>query len=163
MAGNKYSIGFILIGIALILLLGKIGFFSLLGHLFWPLLIFLAGLLLNVLYFGRIFPSFVLVPSGMLIICSFMFFYCNLFGWGSLGYLWPGFIFGIAFGLYELHIFDRSSPQSTFRVALVLAVISLLLLIITVLLHVNLLLIALLLMIIGTVVLLMRKQNRTWK
>jgi uncharacterized membrane protein len=89
-----------------------------------------------------------------------MFFYCNLFGWGSMVYLWPGFIFGVAVGLYELHIFNRNSPRGTFIAAFILAVISLVFFTIAFLFTVSIYIIALALIGIGVVMLLKRK--RTW-
>lgn len=124
MARNNFSVGLLLIGIAIVLLLGKLGVFSALGSFLWPLFILLPGVLLHVLYFSRSLPAIVLVPGGVLVTYSLMFFYCNLFGWGSMSYLWPGFIFGAAVGLYELHLFDRHSPKGVFSAAIVLAVIS---------------------------------------
>ncbi|WJH33059.1 hypothetical protein N6H14_23085 [Paenibacillus sp. CC-CFT747] len=108
MARNNYSAGLLLIGIAVVLLLGKLGVFSFIGSLFWPLLVLAAGLLLHYLYFNRVLPSGVLVPGGMLITYSVLFLFCNLFGWGTMAYLWPAFLLGIAVGLYELHLFDRN-------------------------------------------------------
>src|SRR4051794_26635383 len=123
MAKNNYSIGLILIVLAVVLILGKLGVIGFLGNLFWPIFVLLPGAVFHLLYFGRIFPVGVLVPGGMLITYSLMFFYCNIFGWSSMGYLWPGFIFGVAVGLYELYVFSRSSARGTFTAAFVLAVI----------------------------------------
>ncbi|WP_438446274.1 hypothetical protein [Gorillibacterium sp. sgz5001074] len=124
MARNNYSIGLLLIGIAVILLLGKLGVFAALGAFLWPVFVLLPGLVFHFLYFSRIVPVGVLVPGGILITYSLMFFYCNLFGWDSMVYLWPGFIFGVAVGLYELHIFSARSSKGAFTAAMVLSIIS---------------------------------------
>ena len=133
MAKNNYSIGLILIVLAVILILGKIGVIGFLGSLFWPIFVLIPGILFHVLYFGRILPLGVLVPGGMLVTYSLMFFFCNIFGWHSMVYLWPGFIFGVAVGLYELHIFNRNSRHNILTAAFILAVISLVLFVITLL------------------------------
>lgn len=124
MARNNYSVGLLLIGVAVVLLLGKLGFFSFLGHLFWPVFILAPGLLFHFLFFGRIWPVGVLVPGGILVTYSLMFFYCNLFGWDSMSYLWPGFIFGVAVGLYELHLFDPRGSRGALTAAMILAIIA---------------------------------------
>lgn len=124
MARNNYSVGLLLIGIAVILLLGKLGVFSALGAFLWPLFVMLPGLVFHFLYFSRVLPVGVLVPGGILITYSLMFFYCNLFGWDSMGYLWPGFIFGVAVGLYELHIFSPRNSRGAFTAAMILSIIA---------------------------------------
>jgi hypothetical protein len=160
MARNNYSLGFVLIVLAIILILGKIGIIGFLGSLFWPIFILLPGIAFHALFFWRIFPVGVLVPGGMLVTYSLMFFYCNIFGWGSMGYLWPGFIFGVAVGLYELHIFNRNSPRATFIAAFILAVISLVFFVIAFLFTVSIYFIAIVLIGIGIIMMLRRK--RTW-
>jgi hypothetical protein len=117
-------VGLVLIGIAVILLLGKLGVFSFLGGLLWPVFILLPGVVFHFLYFSRVLPAGVLVPGGILVTYSLMFFFCNIFGWGAMSYLWPGFIFGVAVGLYELHLFDRHSGKGVLTAAMILAAIS---------------------------------------
>jgi hypothetical protein len=124
MARNNYSVGLVLIGIAVILLLGKLGVFSFLGGLLWPVFILLPGVVFHFLYFSRVLPAGVLVPGGILVTYSLLFFFCNIFGWGAMSYLWPGFIFGVAVGLYELHLFDRHSGRGVLTAAMILAAIS---------------------------------------
>lgn len=124
MARNNYSVGLVLIGIAVILLLGKLGVFSFLGGLLWPVFILVPGVAFHFLFFSRVLPAGVLVPGGILVTYSLMFFFCNIFGWGAMSYLWPGFIFGVAVGLYELHLFDRHSGRGVLTAAMILGIIS---------------------------------------
>lgn len=124
MARNNYSVGLLLIVIAVFLLLGKLGVFSALGAFLWPVFILLPGVIFHFLFFSRIWPAGVLVPGGILVTYSLMFFFCNIFGWGAMAYLWPGFIFGVAVGLYELHLFDPRNSKGAFTAAMILAVIS---------------------------------------
>jgi hypothetical protein len=159
MAKNNYSLGLILIVLAVVLILGKLGVIGFLGNLFWPIFVLLPGLLFHILFFGRILPVGVLVPGGMLVTYSLMFFFCNVFGWGSMVFLWPGFIFGVAVGLYELHIFNRYSPRGTFKAAFLLAVISLVFFAITFLFTVSSYVIAIVLIGIGLWMILRRKRS----
>jgi hypothetical protein len=124
MPNNKYSAGIILLLVGVVILLGKLGVFSFLGAVFWPLLVLIPGLLIHVLYFGRLVPAVALVPGGMLIVYALLFIVCNGFGWDNLKYLWPLFIFGVAAGLYEYYLFGSSRPQVVFRAALALAAAS---------------------------------------
>jgi hypothetical protein len=160
MARNNYSVGLLLIGIAVVLLLGKLGVFSFIGHLFWPLLVMAAGALLHYLYFARMLPAGVLVPGGMLVTYSLMFLYCNLFGWHSMAYLWPGFIFGAAVGLYELQMFERMTGGGLWTASIVLAVLSAILFGFTFLFAIGIYAVAVILIIVG--ILLVVRRQRSW-
>jgi hypothetical protein len=159
MARNNYSLGLVLIVLAGILILGKMGIIGFLGNLFWPIFVLLPGIAFHVLFFGRVLPVGVLVPGGMLVTYALMFFYCNIFGWSSMVYLWPGFIFGVAVGLYELHIFNRNSPKGAITAAFILAIISLVFFIIAFLVNVSIYIIALVLIGIGVIMMLRRKRS----
>lgn len=158
MLKNRFSIGILLIVIALILILGKLGVFSFLGYLLWPLLLLAVGLGLHFLYFSKLVPSATLVPAGILVTYSFMFFICNLFGWQLIRYLWPLFIFGIAVGLYELYMFDRNSPRQLLPIAVVLAVLSALFLVLMFMFSAFIYVVAILLVIAGVFLLLRRPK-----
>jgi hypothetical protein len=160
MAKNNYSFGLILIVLAVVLLLGKLGVIGFLGNLFWPIFILLPGILFHILFFSRILPVGVLVPGGMLVTYSILFFYCNVFGWSSMAYLWPGFIFGVAVGLYELHIFNRSNSRGVFTAAFVLAIISVVFFAIAFLFTIGIYFIAVVLIGIGLVMIV--KRRKTW-
>jgi predicted membrane protein len=160
MAKNNYSLGLILIVLSVVLLLGKLGVIGFLGHLFWPIFVLLPGLLFHILYFSRVLPAGVLVPGGMLVTYSILFFYCNVFGWSSMAYLWPGFIFGVAVGLYELNIFQRSNSRGAFTAAFVLAIISFVFFAIAFLFTVGIYFIAAALIGIGLIM--MVKRRKTW-
>ncbi|MFC6331385.1 hypothetical protein ACFP56_02030 [Paenibacillus septentrionalis] len=109
---NRYSAGIILLIVGIVILLGKAGLFSFLGMMFWPLLVLIPGILIHVLYFGRVLPAITLIPAGMLVVYAVLFIFCNIFGWDSLRYLWPLFIFGVAVGLFEYHLFG--SPKQRY-------------------------------------------------
>nr|WP_255807580.1 hypothetical protein [Cohnella mopanensis] len=117
----------------MIILLGKLGVFAFIGAVFWPLFILIPGLLLHVLYFGRMVPSITLIPAGILTVVSIILLIGNWFGWGSMKYLWPFFLFAIAVGLYEYHVFGYSRNKQIWSIAIGLAVISLVLFFMTLL------------------------------
>ncbi|MUT66220.1 hypothetical protein [Paenibacillus sp. NEAU-GSW1] len=124
MPNNKYSAGIIVLLAGVVILLGKLGVFSFLGAIFWPLLVLIPGILLHVFYFGRLFPAAVLVPGGILTVYALLFMVCNIFGWDTIKYLWPLFIFGIAVGLYEYYLFGNSRERVVLTASLVLAAFS---------------------------------------
>ncbi len=121
MPKNKYSAGIILLVVGVVILLGKAGVFGFLGSVFWPLLVLIPGILIHVLYFGRLIPAVMLIPGGVLVVYSLLFILCNIFGWDSLKYLWPLFIAGIAAGLYEYYLFGSNVPRIVLTAALALA------------------------------------------
>lgn len=160
MARNNYSVGLLLILIAIVLLLGKLGVFAYLGYLLWPMLILALGLLFHFLYFNRILPAGILVPGGILVTYSLLFIYCNLFGWKSMSYLWPGFILGVAVGLYELHLFDRHSSKGVWAASMILAAIAAVSFVFTLLFTLGVYVIALVLIAVGAW--LMMSRRRFW-
>jgi hypothetical protein len=161
MGRNSYSFGILLIAAAIILLLGKLGVFQFVASFFWPLFILIPGLIFHYLYFNRIWPAGVLVPGGILVTYSLMFFYCNLFGWGAMGYLWPGFILGVAVGLYEFYLFDRQKERGLLYASMILGVISAAFFAMMLLFKLGIYLIALILVLAG-IGLIMRKP-RSWQ
>lgn len=160
MAGNRYSIGLIIVAVGVVLLLGKVGVFGFIWELFWPVLILAPGLLLHVLYFNRVLPSAVVIPGGILVTASILFFLCTIFGWGLMGYIWPGFIFAVAVGLYEFHLFDKYSPRGTLLAAVILAIVAGILFGVTILFTVGIYLIAIVLIALGVYVI--WNKRRSW-
>lgn len=124
MTKNQSSVGLLILAAGVVILLGKLGVFSFIGVIFWPLFVLIPGILLHVLYFGRILPSIVLIPAGMLSVYGLLFMVCNIIGWEKLQYLWPIFILGVAVGLYEYHLFDYARPKGARLVAIILALTS---------------------------------------
>ncbi|CAM2829239.1 hypothetical protein PASE110613_03095 [Paenibacillus sediminis] len=125
---NQQAIGIFIIIAGIVILLGKWGVFSFLGKAFWPLIILVPGILLHVLYFGRMAPAGVLVPGGMLTVYGVLFFICNTWGWSLMSYLWPTFILGVATGLYEYYEFEQPKPRGVMTASVLLGVISIILL-----------------------------------
>lgn len=124
LANNRYSVGLIIVAVGVVLLLGKLGVIGFFWELFWPIFVLAPGLLFHALYFNRVLPSGVLIPGGILVTSSILFFLCTIFSWNWMAYLWPGFIFAVAVGLYEFYLFDKHSPRGTQVAAIVLAVVA---------------------------------------
>lgn len=126
---NKQSaaVGVLILAAGLIILLGKLGVFAFIGSVFWPLFILIPGVLLHVLYFGRMAPSVVLVPGGILTVVSLVLLIGNWFGWNLMRFLWPFFLFAVAVGLYEYEMFGHSRSRTIWLASIALAVLSLLL------------------------------------
>lgn len=124
MSKNKYAVGLLFLFAGAVILLGKLGLFAFIGTNFWPLFVLIPGILLHVLFFGRLLPPLVLVPGAILTINAFIFFFCIAFGWSNMQYLWPLFILGVALGLYEYHLFETSHPKYPLTVAIILALIA---------------------------------------
>lgn len=123
---NKHSaaVGVLVLAAGLVILLGKLGVFAFIGNVFWPLFILIPGVLLHVLYFGRMVPSFVLIPAGILTVVSVILLIGNWFGWNLMRYLWPFFLLAVAVGLYEYYIFGYARSRSVWTAAVILAVLS---------------------------------------
>ncbi len=132
---NKQSaaVGILVLAAGLVILLGKLGVFAFIGNVFWPLFILIPGVLLHVLYFGRMLPSIVLVPAGILTVVSLVLLIGNWFGWNLIRYLWPFFLFAVAVGLYEYYVFGYSRSRTIWTAAVVLAALSILLFFMTLL------------------------------
>ncbi|MEW4370612.1 hypothetical protein [Paenibacillus kandeliae] len=118
----------------LIILLGKLGVFSFIGHAFWPLLILLPGIMLQLFYLSRSLPSYWLVPAGMLTVYGILFFLCNTWGWWLMDYLWPLLITGVALGMYEYYALSPFRVDRRIGIgAILLGLLSALLLLISIL------------------------------
>lgn len=118
------AVGIMVLAVGLIILLGKLGVFAFIGAVFWPLFILIPGVLLHVLYFGRMVPSVALIPAGILTVVSLILLVGNWFGWGLMKYLWPLFPFAVAVGLYEYYTFGYNRSRQIGSAAIGLAVLS---------------------------------------
>ena len=124
MKNNSYALGIAIMALGVVILLGKLGVFAFIGSALWPLFLLLPGLLLHALFFYRKLPAVVLIPGGILTFISLLFFYCILFGWSSMSYLWPGFILAVSLGLYEFYLFEGSRPRGALIAAVALALVA---------------------------------------
>lgn len=160
MRTNRLSIGVIIIILGVVILLGKLGVFTFVWNIFWPIFLLAPGLLLHLMYFTRALPAGVLVPGGILVTYSLMFFYCGIFGWSSMTYLWPGFLLGVAIGLYEYFLFSDVKPRGALIASLIVGTISIIMFGFTLMSTGAIYVIAIALILIG-VFLIMRRPS-TW-
>ncbi|QHW30405.1 hypothetical protein GZH47_05795 [Paenibacillus rhizovicinus] len=121
MSKNQYTVGLLFLIAGAVILLGKLGLFAFIGTNFWPLFLLIPGILLHVLFFGRLLPPYVLIPGAILTINAFIFFFSMASGWSNMQYLWPFMILSVAAGLYEYHLFDTYRPKFPLTLAIVLA------------------------------------------
>lgn len=154
------AVGILVLAVGLFILLGKLGVFAFIGSVFWPLFILIPGVLLHVLYFGRMIPSVALIPAGILTVVSVVLMIGNWFGWGLMKYLWPLFPFAVAVGLYEYYIFGYSRSRQLWAAAAGLGAVSALMFVMTLLWAWGVYLFAVLL--IGFGVWLVLRRPRIW-
>lgn len=77
----------------------------------WPLFILIPGILFHLAYFaGWIRSAGILIPGGILTTYGVLFYYCIIFGWETMVYMWPFFIMGVAIGLLEFGLADQRQP-----------------------------------------------------
>jgi hypothetical protein len=120
MVNNRHAFGIIAIFAGIIILLGKLGFFT----AFWPFLFIALGIGIHLAYTRNYIASQWLVLAGISVTYGLLFLYCNLVGWDALSWLWPAFIFGIAVGLYHKYRYSGTTTGTSLVGAIVLTVIS---------------------------------------
>lgn len=125
---NKLTTGIFILVAGIVILLGKWGVFSFLLKALWPLLLLIPGIILHLWHFYRKGSAELLLPGGVLVVYSIIFFIGIIGGWDTLKYTWPGFILGIAVGLFEYDRFGRHHQQGVLAGALILGALSIILL-----------------------------------
>ncbi|GIP57766.1 hypothetical protein QNH46_16275 [Paenibacillus woosongensis] len=126
---NKLMTGILILAAGVIILLGKWGVFSFLGKALWPLILLVPGILLHIWVISRRASAELLLPAGILVIYSILFFIGIIGGWTFLFYrLWPAFILGIAVGLFEYYAYSPQRQSGMLLMAIVLAAASIFLL-----------------------------------
>lgn len=124
-------LGVFIVTAGVVILLGKLGVFGFLGRIFWPLLLLVPGLLLQVLFFIRRAPAVILIPGGILTVYGVLFLICSFWGWDLMATLWPVLILGVGIGLYEYYLYESPRPGGVLPAALGLMLLSVVILIFT--------------------------------
>lgn len=119
------KLGMLIIIAGIVILLGKLGVFGFLGRSLWPLVILIAGILLQALYFNRRGQSILLISGGILTVWGLLFTICNIWGWGLMSHLWPVLILGVAIGLYEYYLFENPRSSVALWVSLIIGLLAL--------------------------------------
>lgn len=161
MTNKQQGLGIWIVIAGVVILLGKLGVFSFIGTVFWPLFILIPGIVLQFLYFSRVLSAGILIPAGILTTYGVVFLIGNIFGWESMKYLWPLFIFGVAVGLYEYYVFSVDRPRPAYVASLILTLITVVFLALTLLWTIGIYFIALGLIIVG-LVLVFGGRKRPW-
>ncbi|MEF2964699.1 hypothetical protein V3851_02565 [Paenibacillus sp. M1] len=160
---NKLTTGIVILAAGIIILLGKLGVFSFLGKALWPLLLLIPGIVFHLWHFWRKGPSELLLPGGILVVYSILFFIANFWGWSTFKYTWPGLILGIAIGLYEYERFSPTRQNGVLITAGILGAVSVILFGITLFSHAVIYLLAAALIIGGIWLIAARgKTRRGW-
>jgi hypothetical protein len=142
-------IGVILLLLGAVFIVVKLGM-TIFG-LFWPLLLLAGGWLLHKLYFRGHLPAIALAPGGLLVISSLPLLYGNWFGWESLKYLWPLFLFGAAIGIYEYYRYGRSNDRTLAVLAIALGIVSAVALSVSLFIKLSFIFVAIVLVVVGIV------------
>ncbi|MBC7960803.1 MAG: hypothetical protein H7X94_13170 [Vallitaleaceae bacterium] len=112
---NKNGTGIVGLGLIAIGILGLLINFNVIDlHFwdFWPFIILVVGLSLEVSYFTSAKKDTgVLVPAGILITISGIFI-ANVFtDWNAMEYLWPLFIMAPGVGLLQMYLFSKKKDH----------------------------------------------------
>ena len=124
---ERRVVGLILIVVGLLFALGTTDIIQWSWEMLWPLFLLLPSLGFHASFFltgARKSAAGLLVPGGILLVLSLLFFWCNIFGWDWLGSLWPVFMLAPAFGLFELYLFGGRNPALLIPV-LILTIVAL--------------------------------------
>jgi len=96
--------GLMLIAAGVILLASNIGLIGFNWNFIWPLFLLIPGLMFELSYFGRRRNPGVLVPGGILTVYGLFFYFNIITGWNFMDKLWPVFLLGPSFGLFQLYV-----------------------------------------------------------
>lgn len=91
---------------------------------FWPIFILIPGLLLETSFFFSNAGVGVLVPGGILISLSLLFFFEILTNWNYADITWPFYIMSVTIGLFQLYIFSKEK-KGLIKPVIVLGIITL--------------------------------------
>lgn len=98
--------GTLLIALGLVFLLDTFGIIQAGWEFMWPAFLLVPGILFHIGYImGGKKSAGLLVPGGIFLVLSLIFFYHNLTGWETADNTWPFYLFAVAFGLFELFLF----------------------------------------------------------
>lgn len=86
-------------------LFGK-NMFSLGPDDFWPMIVLMAGVVFELVYFVTLKAPGFLVPGGILTTYGLLFFFEVATDWSFAEYTWPVYIIGVAIGLFQLYLFS---------------------------------------------------------
>jgi hypothetical protein len=102
-----YGLLFLVLGV--VALLAAINAIELSWDYFWPLFLLIPGLTFEYNFFSKKGKHSedpgILIPGGILITISILFYINIFFGWHLMDLLWPVFILAPAIGLFQFYLF----------------------------------------------------------
>jgi len=106
---TKLIYGLLFLFLGVVALLAAIGVVVLEWDYFWPLFLLLPGLSFEYGFFSKKNKhsgnTAILIPGGILITVSILFYINIFFGWELMKLLWPVFILAPAIGLFQFYLF----------------------------------------------------------
>ncbi|MCK8061349.1 MULTISPECIES: LiaI-LiaF-like domain-containing protein [unclassified Fusibacter] len=131
MKDRKSLIGIALIVFGMFFMLNEINLFHFGWGTLWPLFLLVPGIMFEYAHFVKRANPGVLVPGGILTTYSIIFFINGFLGYHLMEYMWPFFLIGPAFGLFQLYWFG-GKEKALFWVSFGLATASILMFMITI-------------------------------
>lgn len=117
---NSLVWGTVLLLVGVVLTLGQLGWINL-DHLTWPIILLAIGVIFHLYYiFTKDHNEGLLVPGGILLVYGVLFLLSQ--SGQPIEKLWPMFILGPAFGLFELYLFSRGRMGSMIPVFILTAI-----------------------------------------
>src|SRR6056297_1392731 len=119
-----YGLLFLVLGI--VALLAAINAIELSWDYFWPLFLLIPGLSFEYSFFSKkgkhASDAGILVPGGILITISILFYVNIFFGWHLMELLWPIFILAPAIGLFQFYLFGSRNKGLLLPVGILTAI-----------------------------------------
>lgn len=121
---ERKVVGIIFIVVGLLFALGTTHIIHFSWDTLWPIFLLIPSLAFHGAFFmsGSRSNAGLLVPGGVLLVLSLLFFWCNIFGWDWMASLWPVFMLAPAVGLFELYLFGGGNPGLLIPVAILTVV-----------------------------------------
>lgn len=89
---------------------------------FWPMIVLMAGVVFELVYFVSLKAPGFLVPGGILTTYGLLFFFEVATNWDFAQYTWPVYIIGVAVGLFQLYLFSGKPKGLLIAVAILAGV-----------------------------------------
>ncbi|MCA1029450.1 DUF5668 domain-containing protein [Bacillus timonensis] len=114
MKNSKSWVGFLLIGLGTLFLLDSLNVIDHAWSFLWPVFLLVPAIAFHAAFFAtgaKKSAAGLLVPGGILLVLSGLFFFEVLTSWQFSGTTWPFYLFAVAFGLLELWLFGGRQPS----------------------------------------------------
>ncbi len=99
-------LGYTLIAFGAFFLIIKLGGFNFSFFTFWPFFLLIPGVLFHIFAYSHRITG-LLIPGGILVTYSLLFFFNEMTNYHFMANIWPIFIIGPGVGLLEFYIFGE--------------------------------------------------------